>query len=119
VNGVDEEFIRAWKNDRYTVWEFAVGYWTHLSIKRNDQQPIHDWRHLQQIKNDICGPDREAVELYPASSRVIDSANQYHLWVLPKGRVIAVGATTRTVTTADKATVFGAVQRDFEEGISI
>lgn len=53
-----------------------------LSIRRIDRKVIHDWRHLQQVKNDVFGPDCEAVELYPADDRVVDTANSYHLWVL-------------------------------------
>jgi hypothetical protein len=53
-----------------------------LSIRRLDRRSIHDWRHLQQIKTDLFGPDAEAVELYPAEGRVVDTANSYHLWVL-------------------------------------
>ena len=54
----------------------------HLSIKRHDREPIHDWRDLQEIKNQVCGEHIEAMELYPAESRVVDTANQYHLWAL-------------------------------------
>lgn len=54
----------------------------HLSIKRRDRKPIHDWRHLQHIKNELVGPENEAVELYPKESRLMDTANQYHLYVL-------------------------------------
>ena len=54
----------------------------HLSIKRRDKEPIHDWRDLQEIKNQLCGPEIEAMEIYPAESRKVDSANQYHLWAL-------------------------------------
>lgn len=54
----------------------------HLSIKRRDRSPVHDWRHLQQIKNELVGPEHEAIELYPAESRLMDTANQYHLYVL-------------------------------------
>lgn len=54
----------------------------HLSIKRIDREPIHDWRELQAIKDQLVGPGNEGVELYPAHSRVIDTANQYHLFVL-------------------------------------
>lgn len=83
-----EKEIREWKvarvfsNDKYTV--FVRNYpetktmW--LSIKRNDQNAIHDWRDLQQIKNMLVGEECEAVELYPAESRKVDQANQYHLW---------------------------------------
>src|SRR4051812_15134474 len=45
----------------------------------------HDWRHLQRIKNDIAGPEREAIELYPAESRLMDTANEFWLWVAPEG----------------------------------
>src|SRR5580704_308381 len=53
----------------FTLW--------HLSIKRRDKEPIHDWRDLQEIKNQICGPEFEAIEIYPAEDRKVDSANQY------------------------------------------
>jgi len=54
-----------------------------LSIKRRDKLAIHDWRHLQKIKNEIVGPERLAVEFYPPESMLVDTANQYFLWVLP------------------------------------
>lgn len=53
-----------------------------LSIKRNDRAPIHDWRELQAIKTALFSAQHEAVELYPAEDRVVDTANQYHLFVL-------------------------------------
>lgn len=53
----------------------------HLSIKRIDQAPVHDWRDLQRIKDELIGPECEAVELYPANSRLlVDTSNQFHLW---------------------------------------
>jgi hypothetical protein len=77
-------------NDIYQVAVYVVGDKPpgeapiHLSIKREDRLPIHDWRHLQAIKNEIVGPESLAVEIYPQESKLVDSANQYHLWVLPK-----------------------------------
>jgi len=56
-------------------------FW-HLSIKRHDREPMNDWREMQRIKTEICGPDAEAVQLYPAEDRVVDTANQFHLYVL-------------------------------------
>lgn len=56
-------------------------FW-HLSIKRHDREPMNDWRVMQAIKTAIAGPDAEAVEIYPAEERVVDTANQYHLWTL-------------------------------------
>ena len=70
-----------WTNDTYQVStrDFGDG-WRHLSIKRIDQQPVHDWRDLQRIKNQLLGEQCEAVEIYPAEERRVDAANQYHLW---------------------------------------
>lgn len=77
------------KNDKYQVAVYALPSphpgWpdmVHLSIKRIDREPIHDWRDLQLIKNMVVGPEHEAVELYPAESRLIDTANQYHLYAI-------------------------------------
>lgn len=47
-----------------------------------DREPIHDWRELQDVKNALVGTEGEAVELYPAESRLVDTANQYHLFAL-------------------------------------
>jgi hypothetical protein len=75
------------KNSRYMVTCCRVlapepfGNMIWLSIKRLDREPIHDWRDLQRIKNELCGPECEAVELYPAESRNHDTSNQMHLWV--------------------------------------
>lgn len=92
-----------WLNSRYQVamaeaptrdGDYKV---THLSIKRIDKMPIHDWRELQRIKNELCGPDREAVEIYPAEARLTDESNQFHLWVLPAGMAVPFGFTERNV----------------------
>lgn len=71
---------------------------THLSIKRLDREPIHDWRDLQRIKNELVGPENEGVELYPAESRLVDSSNQYHLWVMQSDKAMfPFGYTKRLV----------------------
>jgi len=72
-----------WMNSIYqvNVRIVAKGDIRHLSIKRRDKLVIHDWRELQRIKNAIVGPECEAMEIYPAESRLVDTANQFHLWV--------------------------------------
>jgi hypothetical protein len=93
---------RIWTNDRYTaITRELAGGWTWLSIRRNDRAAGRDWRHFQRIKNDICGPEREALELYPAESRLVDTSNQYHLWVLPAGERLPFGYQEREVMDAD------------------
>lgn len=57
----------------------------HLSVHRHDRHPVADWRHMQQIKNEVMGPDRWALEVYPPEEFLVDAANEYHLWVLPEG----------------------------------
>ena len=85
---------------------------THLSIKRHDRESMHDWRDLQMIKTVLCGPEAEAMEVYPAESRLVDTANQYHLWVLPKGMALPFGfADGRLVVTTGGGK---AEQRPFE-----
>ena len=86
-----------------------------LSIKRRDRAPVHDWRELQQIKNMIVGEAHEGFELYPAESRLVDTANQYHLWVfMDPGVRLPVGYRNREVLGAADAAAVGAGQRDFD-----
>jgi hypothetical protein len=89
--------MKVWKNDTYTVCVRDFEGVTHLSIKRNDREVIHDWRDLQEIKNQLCGTEREGLEIYPAESRRVDSANQYHVWVLPAGKMVPFGFRERLV----------------------
>lgn len=61
----------------------------HLNIRRRDgAHDIRDWRHFQRIKNELIGEECEAIELYPAESRLVDTSNKFHLWAIadPKFR---------------------------------
>jgi hypothetical protein len=93
-NGVEvklDDNTTLWRNKFYTVEKKimqpelgeAGAIW--LSIKHNDRRAIRDWRHFQRIKNELAGAEREAVEIFPPESQLVDTANQYHLWVLPEG----------------------------------
>lgn len=83
-----------------------------LSIKRRDREPIHDWRDLQAIKNALIGEEHEGFEVYPAESRLVDTANQFHLWVFADPKVrLPVGFRTREVMGAPAAAAVGARQR--------
>ena len=113
---------KIWRNSRYQVLVRKAGpaskgegwpdtIW--LSIKRRDKEPVHDWRDLQRIKNDLVGPEHEAVEFYPAESRVQDGANQYHLWVMADAATkIPLGWQGMK---HDGPSIFGEKQRPFEE----
>jgi hypothetical protein len=91
------------RNNIYTVTMYEVHagvHWpdaTWLSIKRNDRHVIHDWRELQRIKNELCDPEREAIEIYPRESRLVDTSNQFHLFVFPEGFTIPFGYAERMI----------------------
>ena len=108
----DEE---QWANGVYVVYKRQTrpGF-IHLSIKRADRQPCRDWRDFQRIKNQLAGPEWEAVELYPAESRLVDMANQFHLWCFEQP--LGLGWQQRLVGNQAQAdlTSPGAVQRDPE-----
>lgn len=120
VDIADEEL---WANDEYAVTKRVMKSneegqpdAIHLSIRRQDRLPCRDWRDFQRIKNQLAGPEWEAMEIYPAESRMVDMANQYHLWCFPfyigvgfnQGRMISNQFQTSVVTP-------GAVQRDPEK----
>lgn len=117
--------VEVWANDEYeaTVERSSTG-WAYITMKRYDRHAIRDWRHLQSIKNETCGPEREAFEIFPAESRLMDTSNQYHLWVLPEGESISFGPTDRAVCTASEIRAFNdqtggrARQRDWQPGLS-
>ncbi len=84
------------KEDAHGFGDVAMWY---LSIKRHDREPIMDWRDLQECKNQICGPETEGIMLYPAESRVVDTANQYHMYVFMDEKYrIPCGFWTRSIT---------------------
>jgi hypothetical protein len=73
--------VHIFENDIYHVELNYVAPFINLDIKRHDGGNQKNWRDFQQIKNELVGPEHEAVELFPAESRLVDTANQYHLWV--------------------------------------
>ena len=84
----------------------------HINIRRRDGSiTLRDWRHFQQIKNEIAGPEREAFEIYPAESRKVDTSNKFHLWVLPENCSMDIGWKYRDVQYAEHKNVPGMRQR--------
>ena len=103
---------RFFVNDLYQVQveEYYPGC-LHLNIRRRDGGLVRDWRHFQQIKNEIAGPEREAIELYPAESRKVDTSNKWHLWVQPPGVRIEVGWEEADVQYEENRDIPGMRQR--------
>jgi hypothetical protein len=116
--------VEVWSNDTY---EATVEHhltedgeeWAYITLKRYDRHAVRDWRHLQSIKNEVTDPEREAMELFPAESRLMDEANQYHLWVLPVGAEIGFGQRERCVKHPEDVRGLGkARQRAWQPGLS-
>ena len=73
------------------------GRCTWLSIKRKDKRPVNNWQDMQTIKNRLVGTNCDAIQLFPSENRMVNTANQYHLIVLPEGEKIPFGWQQRTV----------------------
>lgn len=107
----DHLATRYFVNNLYQVQVRLWNKMLHINIRRRDGGMFKDWRHFQQIKNEIAGPECEAVELYPAESRKVDSANKWHLWVFPEGVRLDIGWNTRDVSYEEHRDVPGMRQR--------
>jgi hypothetical protein len=83
-----------------------------LSIRRLDRGACRDWRDFQRIKNELAGPETEAVELFPAESRLVGGANQYWIFCFPEIRFPFGFNEGRQIT---EEPLLGSVRRPFEE----
>lgn len=119
AEGIDPEMHlddEQWMNDRYVVSARRAddGHIFEISIRRQDRGHARDWRDFQRIKNEVAGPETEAVELFPAESRLYDTANQYWLWVFPPGEQIPIGFPERAISGSAAAEKYGAKQRELD-----
>ena len=76
---------RCWKTKDgvYNILYARVSNYEHLRIRRIDDQPIHSYMDLQEIKNDILGEDTVAIEIYPKQTDFKNGSNTYHIWACP------------------------------------
>ncbi len=72
---------RCYLNNLYHVEVTPGTPFVHLKIRRLDGGKCDQWRHLQQIKSELVGPECEGVELFPSQGREVGAGNEYHLWV--------------------------------------
>jgi hypothetical protein len=116
---IEAEYMNAdlWMNDVYQVDrrdcgpDPAEGRMIWLSIKRNRPASRSTTGAISSgSSRSSCGAEAEGVELYPAESRVVDTANQYHLWAFTKAK-IEVGWQRGERMTPEQADRVGAKQR--------
>jgi hypothetical protein len=78
--------LELWANDRYLV-QLHRNYQgemnpnppprTMLAVRLISGEPFGNWADLQEIKNQLLGPEAELVQLLPAESRKMDMVNMY------------------------------------------
>lgn len=88
--------VEMWHNTRYVVFRCAPvqtdwGTVEQMMVRRNDGGTDVPWSDMQRIKDELCGPERAAVQVFPPRSELVDVANIYHLWVFPLGFVLPFG----------------------------
>jgi hypothetical protein len=87
------EVVQGWETERHygLIRRYSGGFpigggpYAILSISNRDETARHDWREFQQLKNAILGEEWEALEMYPAESRLKDPSNRFYLWCIPLG----------------------------------
>lgn len=118
-----EERAEVWVNSHYQVNVYRgadadelvhvpelQGRCTWLSIKRRDKKPVNSWQDFQTIKNVLVGEGCDAIQIYPAEERLMNTANQYHLICLPEDTSLPFGWKRRVVKTESGTTAGGARQ---------
>ncbi|ULL14330.1 hypothetical protein DVH26_07640 [Paenibacillus sp. H1-7] len=87
------ELNKSWVDEtyRYAVMSRTIqtewGTVEHVCMRNLDNTDI-PWAEKQLIKNELFGTDRTAIEVFPTDAELVDEANMYHIWVLPKGFVL-------------------------------
>ena len=96
-HGWMREMDRAWVSEdgQYSVvsrlLRTPVGKVEHVAITsaagcgKCDGSGDIPWAVKMQIKNELFGEKRAAIEVYPSQDRLVDAADTYHLWVFEKG----------------------------------
>lgn len=81
-------------NNKYLVMIRTVnsdwGEVEHAAIRNLESTDI-PWQEKQRIKNELFGNERIAIEVFPKKSELVDAANMYHLWIMPKEMELPFG----------------------------
>lgn len=86
---------RVFVNNRYIVQVFTnklrdFKLYDKILIRRFDSQPIYSWQDLFRIKNEIFGPEVEAIQFFPPVSKLVDEANLYWLWIKVENKEVQI-----------------------------
>lgn len=81
---------RVLRSSKFLVQIFNEATGKRLSVNRTTLKPGSDqqwdddisWEELQEIKRECGYGERQAIEMYPADSDIVNVANMRHLWIL-------------------------------------
>lgn len=93
-----------WSSQMDRYWESDDGYGVmsrqlrtkagvveHVAIMRLAGHGDIPWAVKQEIKDELFGHLRTAIEVFPSSKNLVDKRYVYHLWVLPKDMKLPFG----------------------------
>jgi hypothetical protein len=85
--GWTHDFQRAAKNRVFAVLirEVAtdMGLIVHLAVSSlSGIRPT--FHEMQRVKNELAGEESTAIEIYPPASELVDGADQFHIWCVPR-----------------------------------
>jgi hypothetical protein len=69
------------ENEIYRVEMSPILPFICLAIRRHDGRPCENWAELQQIKNELVGPENEAMKIFQTDPTGADPVNECRLWV--------------------------------------
>ena len=83
----------------------SFGLIEHVTLTRSVSEAVKgnygfSWAEKQEIKNELFGEDRFAIEVYPKERKLVDSADVYHLWVFDKKKEMPFGIHPKEYTKA-------------------
>lgn len=86
-------------SDSNLIHDASLDGMTWLSIRIDmGEGYLEDWRDFQEIKNDLCGRDRQGIQMYPPEEMLHDTDNVFHLFVFKEKQGLMVGWTKRDVS---------------------
>lgn len=65
---------------KYIVMHSVIDKYIHIRIHRVDDEPICNWMDIQDIKNQLIGYRKAAIQVFPESDDMINKGNTYHIW---------------------------------------
>lgn len=74
-----------------TPFQCDWGWCVHVVVRAKDKATQVTWVVKQRLKDELLGPQRLAIEVFPPVKDLVDQADAYHLWVLPENFQLPFG----------------------------